>query len=845
MGRPDSRNGLQQGRADNLAAVANMLKTPMYVSDRAMPPEDETIRSIEARLRVLDNGSEHTEETFVVANCGEDGLCTDKAFPPLASSLYPDPQQLPASASGTLGWQRVSGTLYLPSGRMPRLSAGSISPHPFLGALAAVACKQDLLLDLIVSDDHAAQGCFTLQFHKYGSWHHVSIDNFLPVDEHTGRIAFASSCNEGELWPSLLEKAYAKMHGSYYALEGGSLDDALVDLTGGISTKLKLQSKEVQHDVESGKLWNMLAEELTTGSVLVATSKSRVAAAAAADAAHANGVYGRGDGDDEAECRMQDAPKPPHGLLYDQCYTVLDAQVVGDLELVRLHCAWDSGLWSGPWRRGAPEWQHPAAASAAARLVATHDDEATFWMPFQVFAGFFTHLHVCSTFPATWHQLTLHCGWQGPSGGGPYLSRLGERDGQVVMGASSSWCCNPQFRVTVRKRCQLRVALGQQDPRLDARRHVRKASRQRAAGMQVLRLPLTALGRRWEVRPGELLMELPPIMSREAVASFSADPEHAYVLVPYASRAGDEGAFVLRTFSSSALEMEQLPSPLSLVLGGHWVGHLAGGGPDQATFGSNPQYMISCRHRTQVVLSVSRLDQRYAVVKAPYQMEHCVGLMLLQPEPTGPGSALGRVTAVRNSSQVCGRFGFDTMEEAVAHFVLEPETPYVVVPCLAGPAIEAPFELRILSGVPVELVPLPELKTLAVVGEWHEENAGGCDLHPLWKKNPRYLLVTKSPSKASITLSRTVKSKRPSSVEDMIGFYVVKCSSANGEIKGDLRRSIAHETAFVTESEVKADVDLKNTAGAHVIIPCTYAPGRLSKYTLAVTCSADFDLVEL
>eukprot|EP00955_Chlamydomonas_euryale_P111193 366048-Chlamydomonas_euryale.AAC.2 len=47
MGRPDSRNGLQQGRADNLAAVANMLKTPMYVSDRAMPPEDETIRSIE------------------------------------------------------------------------------------------------------------------------------------------------------------------------------------------------------------------------------------------------------------------------------------------------------------------------------------------------------------------------------------------------------------------------------------------------------------------------------------------------------------------------------------------------------------------------------------------------------------------------------------------------------------------------------------------------------------------------------------------------------------------------------------------------------------------------------
>lgn len=35
--------------------------------------------------------------------------------------------------------------------------------------------------------------------------------------------------------------------------------------------------------------------------------------------------------------------------------------------------------------------------------------------------------------------------------------------------------------------------------------------------------------------------------------------------VPYAGHAGEEGAFVLRTFSSSAVEVEQLPSPLSLV----------------------------------------------------------------------------------------------------------------------------------------------------------------------------------------------------------------------------------------------------------------------------------------
>ena len=56
----------------------------------------------------------------------------------------------------------------------------------------------------------------------------------------------------------VLEKAYAKLHGSYDALEGGSIADGLVDLTGGAPEEISLHSPEGKKMYESGELWKRL-----------------------------------------------------------------------------------------------------------------------------------------------------------------------------------------------------------------------------------------------------------------------------------------------------------------------------------------------------------------------------------------------------------------------------------------------------------------------------------------------------------------------------------------------------------------------------------------------------------
>ena len=120
-----------------------------------------------------------------------------------------------------------------------------------------LATRPELLQNLIVHDG-IEQGFSAFQFFKNGKWEQVLIDTRIPYNKETKTPLYARCTDPTEFWVPLMEKAYARLHSCYETIHGGSMSQAMVDLTGGISEKLYLEAPECKEMIENGQLWKDL-----------------------------------------------------------------------------------------------------------------------------------------------------------------------------------------------------------------------------------------------------------------------------------------------------------------------------------------------------------------------------------------------------------------------------------------------------------------------------------------------------------------------------------------------------------------------------------------------------------
>ena len=211
----------------------------------------------------------------------------------------------------------------------------------------------------------------------------VIVDDRIPCKK-SGEPAYGHNADRDEYWVAILEKAYAKLHGSYARIDGehgGNIRDALVDLTGGVPELFFFHNK--QHDIRSAKLFDTLMGYRKQGHLLgcgwVATGKPH--------------------------------PGASLGIVKDHAYAILDIRLVEGNRLLQLRNPYGTGEWSGAWGAGSEVWT-PSVAAKLGWVAEKNKNNGIFWIMFDDWVRAFNILHIVKLLPSPkWKKLTRKGSW--------------------------------------------------------------------------------------------------------------------------------------------------------------------------------------------------------------------------------------------------------------------------------------------------------------------------------------------------------------------------------------------------------------------------------------------------
>ena len=704
-------------------------------------------------------------------------------------------------------WRRHEGVLFATDDLSVldiEIIRGGVSVSGFIGALAAVAGREELLRKIIVSDELGTTGLCAFRFFKLGKWRSVKVDNYLPCVTKSNILLSAQSANSDELWPNLIEKAYAKIHGSYASLKRDihcPASKALMELTGTMVTTRKVDM--LYEDEE--ELWESLSTHLNNGNLICCGHDTL----------------------DDVEGFSRSSLK---GIIPDLVYSLGGlVELEDDTRLVKLDNPWgEAGNWYGAWGNDSGEWDLDIELKLKEQLGIFDGDTSTFYMCIEYFMYIFNTIHVCHFTLANYNQVTISGAWYDTTSGGP--PPVSDED-------ATNWLLNPRYLLTIenpggmtqkakeqQRKCCITMSLLNDQAGCYADQYAQAAT----AGLLVFAGEMNSFSH--FTKP---VIHIEPTEADDISCMFNIKNGTKFTIVPYASTQDFEGLFTLQIYCESKMSYTRMPSLHYLNIRGSWVKQLSGGSRKQSTWGCNPQYLVRTQRNTDAIIT---LKQSGANVGEDHVF-NSFGAVVAQPEKEYLES-FERCSLLLDKKEIVAKseYASKSMIQFIHTFDTKVEDQVIIL-SLSPPPEDTLYTLNILSSSPLTLFPIPHMHTVTYAGQFNSDNGGGNSENADWYKNPKFLLDITVSGKYKVTMKKVGHMWGSRSTQDsMIGFYVL-ISEKRSRVK---REQILAESTFMPLKQVEATYQLRaNTQ--YYVMPVTYAPKVKGKFKVQVESEHEFD----
>ncbi|OQV14025.1 Calpain-B [Hypsibius exemplaris] len=475
------------------------------------------------------------------ADCLQRGvLFEDSDFPAVSSSVFHTQRFM-----RQFEWKRPhqitpNPKLIVDGAKRFDMVQGELGDCWLVAAAADLTLNAGLLAKVVPHDQGFTQaekycGIFHFQLWRHGQWIDVVVDDRLPT--YQGKLMFLHSPDNSEFWSALLEKAYAKVNGSYENLKGGTASEAMEDFTGGLSEFYELNKAPTN-------LFSLMEKSFQLGAMMSCSIEATAA---------------------------QLESKLPNGLVMGHAYSITEVKMLdvmtpnkaGKIPCIRLRNPWGASEWKGAFSDGSKEWSF-VPENVKKQLDVSFKEDGEFWMSFPDVLTHFDKLEICNLGPetmvsadmsfvrrhkVTWESNVFSGAWtRGVSAGG-------------CRNFLDTFHLNPQYHITLRETdgadglASCIVALMQKDRRKLKTQGLDLLT----VGFAIYTLPPkapTPLNKDFFRYNASVARSPAFVNSRQVTTRFRLPPGD-YCIIPSTFEPNEEADFLLRLYSEVRIDMKE------------------------------------------------------------------------------------------------------------------------------------------------------------------------------------------------------------------------------------------------------------------------------------------------